>query len=108
MGEHKIKTIEERGMVYGTCTCRAQSPLFRHDWQVEDWGMLHRQAIERIRTHLENKNPRLEKSYEWYRHKADDPETPEGDRPIWKQLADEIGHRLNIEGSTDDDQPTLL
>lgn len=36
----------------------------------------------------------LKASRDYYRERADDPATPEGDRPLWAQLADEIDARL--------------
>lgn len=107
---HKTKVVPLNGGGYVTrCNCGWKHPGETPDRQVaEDWIRVHEKAIERIRTHLATKTPRLQDERDYYRSKADDPdETPEN-RAIWKQLADELSVRLNDDGPPDANQLRLL
>lgn len=49
---------------------------------------------------------RLRGELAWYRECADDADRPPAERALWRQLADELAHR--IEGDSPRAQPTLF
>jgi hypothetical protein len=71
------------------CSCKARSPLSDRGGAMA-WFYAHQQEINKIRAHLGSRTPTLANQRDWFRHKADDPDTPYEDRQLWRQLADEV------------------
>jgi hypothetical protein len=106
---HKPKVIPLQGGGYVCrCTCGASSGEKVHRQEAEDWVLVHDKEIERIRTHLATKTPRLQDERDYYRSKADDPDETPANRAIWKQLAEELSNRLNDDTPPDEGQMRLL
>ena len=94
MSEHHTKIIGGNGMHQGKCTCGAQSKTVDYRWIAEDWVAEHMALVQKVRTHLTTRSPSLTDQRDYYRTMQLNPETPPGDVPLWRQLADEIEHRM--------------
>lgn len=89
------------------CRCPWTSDRLPSKQEAEDAFLAHLRDVERLKAGLGTRTPSMKGQAAYYRERANDPETPEGDRPIWVQLADELEHRLG-HAPSDDEQPTLL
>lgn len=102
MSNHRVIIEREPGGHRAICACRARSHLTPLRWQAEDWELGHLDLVARVRTHLTHgRTVSLNSQRDYFRAKEADPNTPRGDRPLWKQLADEVDKRIN-ETETDD------
>jgi hypothetical protein len=103
---HRVTIEREPGGHRAVCVCRASSRSFPFRWEAEDWQLQHLDLVNRVHTHLSHgRSPSLASQRDYFRSKADDVNTPVGDRPVWKQLADELDKRLN--DTQVDDAPGL-
>lgn len=109
MSNHAVKylAIGETKHV-AVCSCRWRSKDMLTLQAAEDAAYAHGQIVERVRTHLSTKTPSLKSQRDYYATMAEAGDTPDGDRPIWRQLRDELDHRLNDSGGVDEDQLRLL
>lgn len=89
------------------CTCRKQSATVAHPQLAEDWEDAHMREVEKVRSRLASQ-PSLKVSRDYYEERAADPETPEGDRPLWQALADELTARLGDRRDPNEGQGALL
>jgi len=69
---------------------------------VDEWHLRHLQEIERIRTHLDNRNPSIKKTWEWYDAQAENEDNSPEDRVLWRRLADELRPRVPVKGDLGD------
>lgn len=83
----------------GVCNCRQVGKWSPLRGDAEDWIYHHMQVVERARSGLRNRTPRLTDQRDYYREMADNPEVPANERELWDQLAKEIDHRLNDHGA---------
>jgi len=110
MGQHTVTYHDLQGGLFkyqAACRCGWRSEKRVSRQQVEDEVMNHHVHIERVKAHLGGRTPSLQSQYDYYRERAEDPKEDETARRLWKQLADELGHRLGRSASRWD-QPTLL
>lgn len=85
------------------CRCGEHSPIGSAQ-EVEDWCLAHAVKVQKVRAHL-RAAPSLASVHAWYERQAADPDNPETERTLWRQLADELQHRLGT--PTPEDQPAL-
>jgi hypothetical protein len=85
------------------CKCGQHSPVGPAQ-EVEDWCLAHAVEVQRVRAHLRGASPSLATTHAWYERQAANPDNTEGDRALWRQLADELHRRL---GSGNTEQLTL-
>lgn len=93
-----IETLQAKdGLTYqAVCVCRARSLSYPHRWEAENWELFHLDLVGRVRVHLQHgRTPSLASQRDYFRSKEHDLNTPAQDRPLWKQLADELDTRLN-------------
>lgn len=105
MSSHKTEVFEEGGRFYGKCSCRMHTGGKLTKQAAEDELIAHLRQVERVRLHLESRNPQLKTQYAHYRKMEADPDVSEYDRRLWKQLADELERRLGVDA---DDDPLPL
>lgn len=101
---HKVEISRTQGKWLGVCTCRDRSDFEPTRHLVELWEDAHHKAVERARTHLNDRRPSLRDQYDYYRKMENDPSTPESDRALWHLLADGLQHRLGV----DTDVPSMF
>lgn len=100
MSNHRVIIEREPGGHRAICVCRALSRSFPFRWEAEDWELQHLDLVNRVKTHLSHgRTPSLTSQRDYFRSKEVDLNTPKGDKPIWKQLADELDKRLNDAGT---------
>jgi len=89
----KIKTYGKDEQFIGECSCRLKTlrPM-EYRKEVEDWHHGHMRVVEQARLALGTKTPQLSSMLKWYRKQEQ--EGPRADRPLWKQLADELEARV--------------
>lgn len=90
-----------------SCKCPWESDRLPSQQEAEDAYLAHLKDVERIRAGLGTKTPSMKSQAAYYRQKADDPQTPEKDRPIWEQLAGELERRLGSRPRYEDQQPLV-
>jgi hypothetical protein len=71
------------------CGCKVRSPVGNRG-DIEEWMFRHHEAVERVRRHLEGRNPSVKKTLAWFRSQEANTDNPPQDRELWKRLADEI------------------
>lgn len=99
---HKFKRyVTTDDQHYARCSCGVSTGYQENLQQVEDAEMRHSEEVERIRTHLGTQSPSLQSQRNYYAEKAEDHRETEENRRLWKQLADELDHRL---GSTPEEE----
>lgn len=90
MSNHKVHYAGYGADLQARCACKKRSPLGTRS-EVEDWHLAHLQEVERIRAHLSSRSITLPRQQAWFVERAEDPETPDDDRALWRQLAEETG-----------------
>lgn len=96
VSSHRVIIEEDSGQYRAICNCRGSSLFFVHRWEADDWRLQHLTLVERVRTHLSHgREPSLKAQRDYFRTQASDTTIPKDDRLLWKQLADELDHRLN-------------
>lgn len=108
MSNHEPQIIEVALNHYqATCNCRSGSKIVKHKWEAEDWIVKHVALVEQARAHLGPKSVSLARQRDYYREQQDNEDLPLAERIVWRQLADELSHRLNDASATDDTQAQL-
>jgi len=109
--EHGLKVIHYSHREYGgecladLCGWRPLRKETRHE--IEDEFRKHIAEVQRARAALGRRNPSLKSERDWYRDQANNHTLPVREREMWKQLADELDHRLNDTEHTSTEQMTL-
>jgi hypothetical protein len=106
MSNHETRVIHVGDRWGARCTCHWAPPTDEFRWQAEDQVLAHLDAVRRVRMHNGTDNPSLKSQRDYYRSMERDPNTSRHDRVLWKQLADELSHRLGDD--VREDQPTLM
>lgn len=102
---HRVTIVGALGGVrQAVCRCGQRSAAGTAQ-EVEDWCLEHAIDVQRVRAHLRSAAPSLAATHGWFERQAADPENSAEDRAVWRQLADELRHRLGSE--TTEDQLTL-
>lgn len=110
MGNHKITWHRLEGGIAkhaAVCRCGWRSSKQTVLQVVEDEVLKHGEEVERLRAWLGTRTPSLKAQYDYYKEKAEDPSESESARALWKQLAQELSVRLNI-NAPQWDQPPLF
>lgn len=93
MSNHRL-TIRHLDHQYrAVCECRATSTYGTRQ-EAEDWGIKHLEQIQKVRAHLRGRTPSLATQLAWFNEQADNPNNSARDRELWRQLADELEHRI--------------
>jgi hypothetical protein len=93
MSNHKIHFAGSGDAMQARCSCKKRSPVGGRD-EVEAWQFAHEHEIQRVRAHLSSRTITLPRQHAWFVERVEDPETPEDDRALWQQLADETSAYL--------------
>lgn len=109
MSEHQINHRVERGQHWATCKCeRWKSGIHAERWMVEDEAIIHLRNVEKAKAALSRRQPGLAGQARYYRQMEEaDPDVKQ--RPLWRQLAEELEQRLAEKTLPDDEnQPPLF
>lgn len=79
----------------GRCKCGGFSGKVEHEWAVDDWWRVHLSYVEKVKAYLGTRTPTLTAQRDYYRLMSEDQSVPEKERDLWKQLAEELDHRVN-------------
>lgn len=71
---------------------------YRTRQMIEDEVAKHDRIVERAKHHLRKSMPSLKVERDYYEEMANNPEVPEADRRLWRQLADGLNSRLGKPG----------
>lgn len=94
---HNTAIVRVGGSFRGGCTCKQRGPIVTERYEAEDWGISHLVEIERVRLRLRGQ-PSLAVAMKQYYAAAEDEQYSEPERDLWRQMAEEIDHRLNGSG----------
>lgn len=97
---HQTSIRAHDGQWRAVCSCDQGSLYSDHKWEADDWAREHIASIDRVRL-LGASSPSLRDQYRWFRSREKDPRTPQQERNMWKQLADELEHRMGPSESHD-------
>jgi len=100
MSNHRTRVDTSGRDFFGVCDCKAFGPVERFRTLAEDWGREHLRAVERVRAHLQGRNPSIADQHAYYRRMQRDPRLPAQERALWKILADGLEHRVGITDRT--------
>lgn len=98
MGQHDIHYMT-RGHDDHTfrCKCGETPPNpFKTFQMAQDAGRAHLTYIDRVRVLMAGRHGTLAGDYNHAKAMAENPNLPKSDRDLWKQMADELGHRLGF------------
>jgi hypothetical protein len=90
MSNHRIHFAGYGDAMQARCSCKKRSPVGSRS-DCEMWQAGHQHEVQRIRTHLASRTISLPKQHAWFVERVEDPHTPEDDRELWRQLAEETG-----------------
>lgn len=103
MGRHTFKRfVTTDGQHYARCACGYATGYKENEQQVGDAEFQHGVDVERVKAHLGTNTPSLASQRDYYEAMAEDHRHSEHDRKLWRQLADEIAHRL---GEAPEEEP---
>jgi hypothetical protein len=107
--EHRIRyeasgTGQQREH-WATCSCRKWASVHHGSRkEVEDDATKHLNDVRKARLSLSRGNPSLASQRDYYRQQQDNTMQTPRDRALFRQLADELDHRLGV-GHEADDEP---
>lgn len=93
MSNHKIQYAGYGDAMQARCSCKKRSGVGNRS-DCEMWEQQHIYEIQRIRAHLASRTISLPRQHAWFMERVEDPDTPDEDRALWQQLADETGAYL--------------
>jgi hypothetical protein len=100
-----------RPMWFVRCKCNTPAATFQHRWEAEDWWTKHQEEIEKVKAALAPKNTTLatlKVQRDHFVKMSEDPGQSEGDRLLWKALADELTTRIDDRTERHEGQETLF
>lgn len=90
MTNHNVSYAGSEPHLQARCSCGKRSPVGDRG-DCGHWQYKHLAEVQRIRSHLGTRSPSLASQQAWFTSRAEDPDTPDEDRILWRQLADEVG-----------------
>lgn len=101
---HRITYSTAKGKDFAYCSCRFATSQGTRD-EVERQVSVHLDNVAIASTALATKTPSLKQQLDYFTERSKDPEVSEEHRRLWKQLADELRHRLGLDTSEPDSPP---